>query len=110
LGRTRASGEQPTISNSLENEALKLSRHLLGLASASQFTAESIAALLKDFRGRLAASDCKVLSALTVASPLPVTRVERVRKCYVKRYLPNTTDALGAAEAKGLHQTNRAIA
>jgi hypothetical protein len=82
----------------------------LGLASASQFTAESIAALLKDFRGRLAASDCKVLSALTVASPLPVTRVERVRKCYVKRYLPNTTDALGAAEAKGLHQINRAIA
>ena len=47
LGGTRASGEQPAISTSLENEALN--SHLLGLASAGQFTAESIAALLKDF-------------------------------------------------------------
>src|SRR5262249_42902729 len=60
--------------------------------------AESIAALLKDFGERLTGKRLQTASALTVTSPLPVTRVERRRKRYRRRYLPNTADALGAAE------------
>ena len=106
----RQGATNPQFQIHLENKVLTLAGLYDPSRQRARFNAEFIVPLLQDFRGRLAESDCKVLSALTVASPLPVTRVERVRKCYVKRYLPNTTDALGAAEAKGLHQINRAIA
>jgi hypothetical protein len=82
----------------------------LGGATANRFTAESIAALLKDFGERLTGKRLQTASALTVTSPLPVTRVERRRKRYRRRYLPNTADALGAAETKRFHQVNRTLA
>jgi hypothetical protein len=110
LVKTGASGDPTRNFKFVENEALKLSRHLLGLTSANRFTAESIAALLKDFGERLTGKRLQTASALTVTSPLPVTRVERRRKRYRRRYLPNTADALGTAETKRFHQVNRTLA
>jgi len=43
-----------------------------------------------------------------VISPLPVALVEGRRRA--RRYLPNTTDTLGARKAKVLHQVNQVVA
>ena len=105
----RQGATNPQFQIHLENKVLTLAGLYDPSRQRARLNAEFIAGYCRTF-GEVEQKAIARYFPLSVASPLPVTRVERVRKCYGKRYLPNTTDALESAKAKGLHQINRAIA